>query len=206
MNPTLRSGPALVWQTSPAIAEPITPAEASDLIRLEDTIKRGLETFVEVGNALAEIRDRKLYRTEHATFADYCKAKWSISDRRARQLMDAAEVVAEVSKSGTIVPKTESQARPLTRLKPGQRAAAWKAAVASSPINRPTAKQVDAVVNKRTFKQPEETKTPLQWLTHWWPLTSEEDRRLFDNFRAGVSGGFSTPSRQGCDDPQKEGA
>ena len=174
---------------APSDLEAISLDESRDLIRLEDTINRGLPTFLEVGNALAEIHDRKLYRCDHATFAEYCKAKWGMSDRRARQLIDAAEVVVEISKSGTMVPLSERQARPLTRLKPGQRAGAWKDAVASSPINRPTAKQVDAVVSKSTFKQPEETKTPLQWLTFWWPLTSDEDRRLFDNYRNGLRGG-----------------
>lgn len=193
MIPHPRSGPALVAHPSPAIAEPISPAEASDLSRLEGVIQRGLQTFVEVANALAEIRDRKLYRTEHATFADYCKAKWSISDRRARQLMDAAEVVAEVSKSGTIVPKTESQARPLTRLKPGQRVAAWKDAVASSATGAPTAKQVKAVVSKDTHKQTEETKTPLQQITdlikRLWPELRSEERELLTNYIKGMRGG-----------------
>jgi len=167
--------------------------EANDLARLEAIVAKGLQTFLEVGAALTEIWDRKLYRAEHATFADYCKTKWGMTDRRARQLMDAAEVVAEVSKSGTIVPKTESQARPLTRLEPGQRATAWNEAAASSPTGTPTAKQVEAVVSKRTLKQPEEAKTPLQQIidliNQLWPELCSGDRNLLCNHIIGRRGG-----------------
>ena len=168
------------------MSEAVTLQESGDLVRLEKTIAQGLQTFVEVGEALADIRDRRLYRIEHATFADYCKVKWQMSDRRARQLMGASEVVADISKSGTTVPKTERQARPLTQLPPGKRAEAWRAVAEASPIGAPTAKTVVAVVAKRTGTPSEADKTPLQWLTHWWVLASEEDRRLFDNFRAGM--------------------
>ena len=168
------------------MSEAVTLQESGDLVRLEKTIAQGLQTFVEVGEALAEIRDRKLYRIEHATFADYCKVKWQMSDRRARQLMGASEVVADIAKSGTIVPKTESQVRPLTKLQPGQRAEAWSTALETSPTGAPTAKAVAAVVAKRTNTSADPDKTPLQWLTRWWMLASEEDRRLFDNFRAGM--------------------
>lgn len=190
--------------SAPLTMEAISLTESRDLIRLEAIVAKGMRTFVEVGESLAEIRDRRLYRIEHATFADYCKAKWKMSDRRARQLMDAAEVVTAISKSGTIVPKTESQARPLTALPVSQRAGAWEKAVAASPNGQPTAQAVQVVVEtmnppppktvkavgrKPSVSEPDATKTPLQWLTHYWILASEDDRRLFDNFRAGLRGG-----------------
>ena len=191
--------------TTPAAValEPISLPESRDLIALESVIERGLETFVEVGEALATIRDRRLYRTEHPTFADYCKAKWKMSDRRARQLMDAAEVTSTIAKSGTTVPKSERQARPLATLPPAQRAEAWQKAVAASPNGQPTAKDVQGVVEtmnanppktanvvtRQTASEPDATKTPLQWLTHYWMQASEDDRRMFDNFRAGLRGG-----------------
>ena len=191
--------------TTAAVAlEPISLPESRDLIALEKVIERGLETFVQVGEALAEIRDRKLFRTEHPTFAEYCKAKWKMSDRRARQLMDAAEVTSTIAKSGTTVPKSERQARPLATLPPAQRVEVWQKAVAASPNGQPTAKAVQGVVEtmnakppktanvvvpRQTASEPDATKTPLQWLTHYWMEASEEDRRLFDNFRAGLRGG-----------------
>jgi hypothetical protein len=174
---------AKATETASAIG-PISANESRDLIRLEDVIKRGLQTFVEVGEALAEIHHRKLYRTEHATFEAYLETKWKISRSRACRLIQAAAITKALPTGNK--PTTERQTRPLTRLQPGQRAEAWKEAVGTSPTGTPTSNQVDAVVKKRTGEQPEDTKTPLQWLTHYWMLATEEDRRLFDNFIAGM--------------------
>ena len=81
----------------------------------EQVIERGLGTFVEVGEALMEIRDSRLYKTSHASFDDYCRERWGFTRRRSSQLIDAAEIVAELSpigdtengEVGTIVPTSE---------------------------------------------------------------------------------------------------
>jgi len=190
--------------TTPAAValEPISLDESRDLIALEKVIERGLETFVQVGEALAEIRDRKLYRTEHPTFDAYLDKKWSLSRSRACRLIQAAETV-KVLPTGNR-PQTERQARPLAALPASQRTEAWQKAAATSPDGQPTAKVVqvvvetmnakppktaNVVVTRQTASEPDATKTPLQWLTHYWMEASEEDRRLFDNFRAGLRGG-----------------
>ncbi|HEX6762895.1 MAG TPA: hypothetical protein VF094_08855 [Gaiellaceae bacterium] len=46
--------------------------ESARLAELEHVVEQGLQTFVEVGLALAEIRDGRLYRATHSTFAEYC--------------------------------------------------------------------------------------------------------------------------------------
>jgi|LakMenEpi03Aug12_release.lakeMendotaPanAssembly.Ray.scaffolds.fasta_scaffold309494_2 hypothetical protein len=264
--------------TTPAAAalEPIIMDESHDLIALEKVIERGLDTFVQVGEALAEIRDRKLYRTEHPTFDAYLDKKWSLSRSRACRLIQAAETV-KVLPTGNR-PQTERQARPLATLPPAQRVEVWQKAVAASPNGQPTAAEVQAAVEKvkpkatkakrikrggsairatftvdsegveivsvereanhsamkvemsfmhkydiecmakrlkekanaimtkakefekadpqpfreiteGTASEPDDTKTPLQWLTHYWMEVSEDDRRSFDNFRAGLRGG-----------------
>lgn len=172
--------------------EIISMEDSRELTRLESIVAKGLQSFMAVGDALIEIHDRRLYRIEHETFAEYCRVKWRMSDRRARQLMDASEVAAEIARSGTTVPKTERQARSLTNLESDKAAEAWNEAVKSSPTGNPTAKDVEAVVEKITGRPPEPTKptkTPLQWLTHYWPLASDEERRLFLNFVHGIGGG-----------------
>ncbi|HCO02541.1 MAG TPA: hypothetical protein DIT48_04100 [Actinobacteria bacterium] len=93
---------------------------------LESRIERGLITFVEVGLALLEIRDRQLYREAgFGTFDGYCRERWEWSVTRAYQLMDAATVakaltptVPTVPNGGIVsttvdIPATESQAREL---------------------------------------------------------------------------------------------
>ena len=44
---------------------PVTLAESKRLIELEKTIALSIESFIEVGEALIEIRESKLYRIEY---------------------------------------------------------------------------------------------------------------------------------------------
>ena len=176
--------------------EPISKDESRDFIRLESVIKRGLDTFIEVGHALAEIRDRRLYRIEHGTFDDYLAQKWNMSRSKASRLIGAAEMARLLPSGNT--PKTEAVIRPLAKLPPTERAGAWQEAVAASPTGKPTAKEVQAVVVKvskpaagRAGEAPGVSTAPLDGMTWLQTATfayrqlSADERRLFDNFRAG---------------------
>ena len=112
----------------------LTETEVVKLRDLEGIVERGLQTFVEVGAALAIIREQKLYRAAHSTFEAYCEERWGWSDRRARQLMDASEVVTSLAETGTMVPVNERQARELARVPEDQRADVWKKAVDTAPV------------------------------------------------------------------------
>lgn len=110
----------------------------------EAVIERGLETFLEVGKALSEIRDSQLYRAKFKNFEDYCRDRWQIARNYANKLIAAAEVVQNL---GTTVPipASERQVRPLTKLEPEQQRQAWKLATAFKP--NPTASQVKEAAN-----------------------------------------------------------
>lgn len=99
------------------IIEPLTAVERSTLTHAEAKIERGLSSFIEVGEALAEVRDSRLYREEYGTFEAYCRERWGITDRRARQMIDATITVSSLP-TGTIVPTSEGQARELSGLDP----------------------------------------------------------------------------------------
>jgi hypothetical protein len=87
--------------------------EQDELQQHEAVIERGLGTFVEVGTALAAIRDARLYRLEYATFEDYCRERWGFSRVRAHQMIDAAAVVGALTIVNTETPTltNEGQAR-----------------------------------------------------------------------------------------------
>lgn len=110
------AGPLSVPETS-ADTEAMTLRDREKLAQHEEAITRGLQTFLDVGSRLADIRDKRLYRDQDTTFEAYCERRWGFSDRRARQLIDAAGMVAALP-TGTIVPVTESQARELSGLSP----------------------------------------------------------------------------------------
>lgn len=90
--------------------EVITLEEATRLGELERIVETGLTVFVAVGNALLEIRDRRLYRQNFRTFEAYCRDRWGMNRFYAHRIIDAAEVANNLLPIGNI-PQTESQAR-----------------------------------------------------------------------------------------------
>lgn len=80
-GPTKRAGEAP--------SEPLTEGECGRLAELESAIDRGLKSFIEVGTALKEIRRRRLYRDQHATFDAYCRKRWGLSRIHGHRLIRA---------------------------------------------------------------------------------------------------------------------
>jgi hypothetical protein len=101
--------------------------ETARLVELEKTIARGKKTFVEVGLALAEIRDLRLYKREYNGFEEYCREKWGWGKAYAYRLIDAADV-AKVSPMGDKI-SNERAARELGKAEPDQRAGVIQAIV-----------------------------------------------------------------------------
>jgi hypothetical protein len=67
----------------------LTPAEIDDLKRLEATAQRRLGSYLLVGNALGEIRDRHLYRATHPSFETYVSERWGLSGANGALLSQA---------------------------------------------------------------------------------------------------------------------
>ena len=111
----------------------LTTQEQEALARCEAVIRRGWESFIEVGVALAQIRDQRLYRAQHQTFEHYCREKWDYRKSHAYRLIAAAEVVKCLSPVGDIPqPTHERQVRPLFGLEPEKIRELWKKAVAKA--------------------------------------------------------------------------
>ncbi|NBX73257.1 MAG: DUF4326 domain-containing protein [Alphaproteobacteria bacterium] len=123
--------------------------ESHELERCEVVIKQGLKTFIEVGEALFIIRDKRLYRNEFNTFEDYCQQKWHLGKRYVNQLIQASEVISNLGAMAPILPESERQVRPLTSLEPEIQKEVWKEVVEQSEETRQpiTAARVQSVVN-----------------------------------------------------------
>ena len=125
----------------------LTLIEQNELQQHEAVIERGLKTFVEVGMALAAIRDGGLYKQSHATFEDYCQRRWRMARQTAYQYIDAAQVTENVRNCGHLpAPANEAQARPLARLEPEQQREAWALTVETAPHGIVTAAHVKKTV------------------------------------------------------------
>ena len=67
-----------------------------------------------------------------SSFEHYCRERWQFARNYANKLIASSQVIENLNK-GTIVPKTESQARPLTKLEPEQQKEVWEKAVQTAP-------------------------------------------------------------------------
>lgn len=131
----------------------LTDLERDDLLRHEATIRAGLETFVSVGMAFADIRTRRLYRETHKTFDSYCADTWGFSRQRAAQLINAGRVMQMIT--GDDAPANEAQARGLTALPDEVIAPVWRVIKETAPDGKVTGKHVASVA--RVFKEALET-------------------------------------------------
>lgn len=104
----------------------LSTTEQADLQQLEATIRTGLTSFIAVGNALAEINDRKLYRGTHDTFDSFCKDKFGFGRSRGYQLASAAALATEMSTvvEGSVL-ANEGQSRALAKFPEDVRATVW---------------------------------------------------------------------------------
>lgn len=122
--------------------------DARLLEQCEQTIERGLATFVDVGRALLDIRDGRLYRQSHATFEAYCGERWNLTRQHVNRTIDAAQIAGALEPTGSI-PRAERVARELAPLRaaPEQMREAWSETVREHG-EKPTAKQVRETVRK----------------------------------------------------------
>jgi hypothetical protein len=128
----------------------------SELKRCEAIIERNLKTFIDVGNALLEIRDNRLYRGTHKTFEAYCRERWGWNRSHSYRLIDAAQISKNLSPMGDksaqvsdFKPTSERQLRPLANLKPAAQRQIWTQAVKESNGRAPTAAIVNHIKHKR---------------------------------------------------------
>lgn len=124
--------------------------------RFEKVIERGISTFVEVGKALLEIREQRLYRDQFDTFQDYCKERWGFDRTYAHRLIEGARVVENVAHGQqSEIQINERQARELARLPDEQQAEVW-AEVIERTDGEPTAAAVAEVVSEYLDEEEEE--------------------------------------------------
>lgn len=125
----------------------LSPQERLRKNQLEAKVKIHLRSFWEAGEALFEIQQSRLYRDEYPTFEAYCNDKWDFSDRRARQLIFASNVINEIDPTGTMVPVvTERAIREFTPLQPNEYQPTWEQVLKEADGGRITASLIKRVV------------------------------------------------------------
>ncbi len=149
-NLTQEENPATATITITAVeVTELSQEEKSDRLHLERRVERA---FFEAGKALMELRDRRLYRSTHRTFEEYCRDRFGHSRRQSYLLMDAAVVfdnlLEECDPMDHILPTSERQVRPMTKLEPHEQQEVWQQAVEQAGGKVPTGRIVKDVVQR----------------------------------------------------------
>lgn len=159
--------------------------ELRRLTECESIISKGRAAFVEVGRALAEIRDSSLYRASHKTFEGYCQERWGFGRRYAGMLIQGVKVVARIGAEVEVengnpgsqsLPKlppieNEKQARELAAAPEELQREAWSEATKETP--KPTAKKVRESVGRVVAKKKSEPKPKVEIDPDNPPLTDK---------------------------------
>jgi len=154
------------------------------LTELEGVIEKNLKAFYEVGAALLEIRESKLYKDTHTTFEDYCRDRWDMTRDYAYKLIGSSQVVSNLGNVDNCLqkPSTESQARPLTRLSAPLQKEAWERAVETAPEGKVTARHVQNVVREIEGIETERKVTIIKQKIPKDEIVDEEFKNAFDAF------------------------
>jgi hypothetical protein len=133
--------------------------EQTARLHLERKVERA---FFEAGKALSALRDRRLYRSTHRTFEEYCRDRFGDSRQKSNYLITAADVYKNLTticcqnlgiddlttNSSQILPTSEGQVRPMTKLEPQKQWEVWQRAVEEAGGKVPTARVVKDVIER----------------------------------------------------------
>lgn len=106
----------------------LSQAEEEELEQHEETIRKGMATFMNVGTALKEIREKRLYRAHYSSFEEYCESRWQFKRAYGARVIQAAKVVRRLREEGRFnrYPANEFQARALIGLSDKELLDVWE--------------------------------------------------------------------------------
>lgn len=108
--------------------EPLSPEETEMLAVCESEISDGIATFWQVGQALAQVSAKRLYREKHETFQIYCSERWGMSRQNAYRLIEATDVFENVPGI-----QSERQARAIKKYEKDVQQVVWTIAESTAP-------------------------------------------------------------------------
>lgn len=152
-------------------SEELSYDELQERIVLERQVER---VFYIAGRALRFLREKRLYRSTHTTFEEYCKQRFGFTHRHVNYLIAGSQVVEnlmgtnnsqiEVGQVGTngsqiedsemetkmvqVLPTSERQVRPLIYLQADEQRICWKMAVSASGGKVPSGRVVKDIVGR----------------------------------------------------------
>jgi hypothetical protein len=131
------------------VLEELTYDEQRDRHRLELRVE---QAFYQAGKALAQLRQRRLYRSTHKTFEAYCQDRFGFTRRHSDCLIAGAVVVENLQQMRTIhsqiLPTKLEQIKPLASLKPDKQRQVWDKALETANGKVPSGRIVKEIVEQ----------------------------------------------------------
>ena len=126
--------------------EELTEDEEKERHRLELKVERA---FVEAGTALRELRDKRLYRSTHRTFEDYCRERFAFTRMAAHFKIAAATIWENLYTNGIqTLPSSERQVRELATIEPEQQPLVWQQAIEQANGRIPSGRIVKGIIER----------------------------------------------------------
>ena len=143
----------------------LSAAEQAELTKCVETVRRGLRSFVEAGQALLVIKTKQLYRANHPTFEAFAQVEFGLTARRLSQLIESFEVVENLKSlsPSSPAPVVEAQVRPLANMPAAKQAAIYAEAVQLAGGEAPAPKLVKEVAARhRPAKKGKKVARPVR--------------------------------------------
>jgi len=138
-------------ENHPADGNALSPAEEGLLKDCESVIRKGMATFIAVGEALIRIRDLRLFRVSAPSFEIFCRQSLRMSQQYTNSVMACSGVVnvlGEHPEFAGRLPENEAQARPLKGMEREQLVQTWQAVLEKTGSAPVTASLVREIVRK----------------------------------------------------------
>jgi hypothetical protein len=182
----------------------LTTGEKKRFDELCGVVDRGIKAFFEVGMALAEIRESRLYRETHDTFENFCRERWDIGKNYANYQISAYQVVKNLNdhNCGQIIPLNEAQARPLSMFEADDQIDIWNMVLEKANENngKITASLVSSVVaeylRKSVKEKLEDRKTRISRESLIAPKFKDAVQSFVDVISETINNGFKETSRE----------
>ncbi len=138
--------------TTVEVLEELTPDEEKERHRLEWKVEWA---FYEAGVALRLLRDKRLYRSTHYKFEDYCFERFRFSRDKADLMIKAVGVVDNLKNDDNcrrFLPTAESQIRDIANFPPTAQCQIYAQAVDEAGRKVPTRRIVKGIVERMRQK------------------------------------------------------
>lgn len=126
------NGDGEIARNAPPASDELSDQEREDFERHRKRFKDIARIWIEVGDALRDIRDRRLYRGQFATFEDFCRTELGMGRSNLNRQLRSTQI-AKLLATNVATPLREAHVRPLLRLEePEQQMEAFNRAMAQA--------------------------------------------------------------------------